>query len=43
MVLGLLEAYYKDKYEKIKKSKFWIIMGAWDPKSKIGIFLLKSV
>ena len=43
MVEGLLEAYYKDKHETIKKSEFWIIVGAWDPKSKIGIFLLKSV
>ena len=43
MVEGLLEAYYEDKLEKIIKSEFWVIVGAWDPKSKIGIFSLKSV
>ena len=43
MVEGLLEAYYKDKLEKITKSEFWVIVGAWGPKSKIGNFLLKSV
>ena len=43
MVEGLLEEYYKDKLEKMIKSEFWVIVGAWDPKSKIGIFSLKSV
>ena len=43
MVEGLLEAYYKDKHDKNTKSEFWVIVGAWDPKSKIGIFSLKSV
>ena len=43
MVEGLLEAYYKDKLEKIIKSEFWVIVGAWDPKSNIVIFSLKSV
>ena len=38
MVEGSLEAYYKDKLEKMNKSKFWVIVGAWGPKSKIGIF-----
>ena len=40
---GLLEAYYEDKLEKIIKPEVWVIVGAWDPKSKIGIFSLKSV
>ena len=43
MVEGLLEAYYKEKLEKNTKSEFWVIVGAWSPKSKIGTFLLKSV
>ena len=43
MVEGLLEAYYEDKLEKIIKPEVWVIVGAWDPKSKIGIFSLKSV
>ena len=43
MVVGLLEAYYKDKHEKNTKSEFWVIIGAWGPKSKIGSFLLNSV
>ena len=43
MVEGLLEAHYEDKLEKITKSEFWVIVGAWDPKSEIGNFLLKSV
>ena len=38
MVEGLLEVYYKDKLKKMTKSQFWVIVGAWDPKSKIGIF-----
>ena len=43
MVEGLLEAYYKDKLEKNIKSEFLVIVGAWDPKSKIALFSLKSV
>ena len=43
MVEGLLEAYYKDKLEKNTKSEFWVVVGAWGPKSKIAIFLLKIV
>ena len=26
------------KLEKMNKSKFWVIIGDWSPKSKIGIF-----
>ena len=43
MIEGLLEAYYKDKLKKNTKSEFWVIMGAWAQKSKIGNFLPKSV
>ena len=32
MVEGLLEAYYKDKHEKMTKSQFWVIIGAWGQK-----------
>ena len=41
MVECSLEAYYKDKHEKMTKSEFWVIVGVWGPKSKIGIFYLK--
>ena len=43
VVKCLLEAYYKDKHEKMAKTEIWAIMGGWGQKLKIGNFMLKSV
>jgi len=42
MVEGLLEAYYKYKHEKMKKSQIWGTVGGWDQISEFFNFCTKS-